>query len=121
MRDFNTALGAGLPAEGERAPLPPALKQRPGPPPVLTPSYWKAASLPAEHPAASPRTTGPGLFAISLSSTHYWGKGIGNEGRAGTVAVDHLLLTFLGACAGGGKLLLNQIQKSLDSRFASQD
>lgn len=32
-----------------------------------------------------------------------------------------LLLTFLGACAGGGKLLLNQIQKSLDSRFASQD
>ncbi|WP_202096834.1 hypothetical protein [Pseudomonas aeruginosa] len=25
-----------------------------------------------------------------------------------------LLLTFLGACAGGGKLLLNQIQKSLD-------
>ncbi|MBN0517446.1 hypothetical protein JTM39_38415, partial [Pseudomonas aeruginosa] len=32
-----------------------------------------------------------------------------------------LLLTFLGACAGGGKLLLNQIQKSLDARFASQD
>ncbi|MDF5909985.1 lysis protein [Pseudomonas aeruginosa] len=32
VRDFNTALGAGLPAAGARAPLPPALKQRPGPP-----------------------------------------------------------------------------------------
>ncbi|MDF5958733.1 lysis protein [Pseudomonas aeruginosa] len=47
VRDFNTALGAGLPA-AERAPLPPALKQRPGPPPVLTPSYWKSGVTPAD-------------------------------------------------------------------------
>ncbi|MGC8382951.1 lysis protein [Pseudomonas aeruginosa] len=73
VRDFNTALGAGLPATGART-ASPALKQRPGPPPVLTPSYWKAASL-RRTSWPLPRTTGPGLFAISLSSTHYWNKG----------------------------------------------
>ncbi|MDF3932949.1 hypothetical protein [Pseudomonas citronellolis] len=32
-----------------------------------------------------------------------------------------LLVAFLGASAGGGKLLLSQIQKHLDARFQGQD
>lgn len=32
-----------------------------------------------------------------------------------------LLLAFFGGCAGAGKLLLDQIQKGLDSRFTAQD
>lgn len=32
-----------------------------------------------------------------------------------------LLLAFFGGCAGAGKLLLNQMQVHLDTRFAAQD
>lgn len=32
-----------------------------------------------------------------------------------------LLIAFFGGCAGAGKLLLDQIQKNMDSRFKAQD
>ncbi|MCY1403735.1 hypothetical protein D9M71_189250 [compost metagenome] len=32
-----------------------------------------------------------------------------------------LLVTFFGGCAGGGKLLLNQMQRHMDERFNSQE
>ena len=64
LRDFNTALGVSAPRQ---APLPPLLKKRPGPPPALTPNYWKAASLPLTF-LPTPRTTACGLDPSSLNS-----------------------------------------------------
>ncbi|AWF64382.1 hypothetical protein CSC27_0002 [Pseudomonas aeruginosa] len=94
VRDFNTALGASLSATGARTAS--AGTQA---------ATWPAAGSDAEllesgvTPAdilALPRTTGPGLFASRSAQRTTGTRGIGNEGRAGTVAVDHSAADFLG-------------------------
>lgn len=58
VRDFNLALGAGLPAAGGSAATTSAA-QAAWPPPVLTPNYWKAVSL-RQTSWPMPRTTAAG-------------------------------------------------------------